>query len=76
MTDKPQSADPGLAQAIAEKRTMRKPAKVRRTGVRQLSVSLSESDCKMLKRIRRRYTLRSWGEAIRVLIRSQRGWGG
>jgi metal-responsive CopG/Arc/MetJ family transcriptional regulator len=44
------------------------PAKVRRTGMRQLSISLGEAQAKELERIRVDRGLRSWGQVIRMLI--------
>jgi len=44
------------------------PAKVKRTGMRQLSISLGEAQAKELERIRVDSGLRSWGQVIRMLI--------
>jgi hypothetical protein len=44
------------------------PAKVKRTGMRQLCVSLGEAQAKELERIRVESGLRSWNQVIRMLI--------
>lgn len=44
------------------------PAKVKGTGVRQLSVSLGETQSRQLEEMRVRSGLRSWGQVIRMLI--------
>lgn len=43
------------------------PAKVRRTGKSQLSVTLDDADCEFLEAYRAEYGLRSWGAAVRRL---------
>lgn len=44
------------------------PAKVNRTGMHQLSISLGETQAKELERMRVESGLRSWNQVIRMLI--------
>lgn len=44
------------------------PAKVKRTGMRQLSISLGEAHAEELERMRVESGLRSWGQVVRMLI--------
>jgi hypothetical protein len=46
------------------------PAIVKRTGKRQLSISLEEQDFERVEAYRRARGLRSWNEAIQALIRA------
>ena len=44
------------------------PAKVKRTGQRQLSISLGETQARYLEIMRVESGLRSWGQVVRMLI--------
>lgn len=44
------------------------PAKVKRTGQRQLSITLCETQARYLETMRVESGLRSWGQVVRMLI--------
>lgn len=48
------------------------PAKVARTGKRQLSITLSDDEANHLEEIRARESARSWAEVVRLLIARSR----
>lgn len=50
----------------------RLPARMPRTGRRQLTVTLTDEEAEALERVRVREAARSWGEVIRLLIQRAR----
>lgn len=52
------------------------PAKVKRTGVRQLTICLTEEDARLLETYRAQHGMRSWGAVVRQLIGNLSGPAG